>query len=572
VLVPLALAIGAAAGILLGPSAPPPEGEVVRATIPPPDGARFFLGSRQPGPPELSPDGSRVAFIARGADREVALWVQELDAGTAVRLEGTEGASYPFWSPDGRNIGFIADRKLKRIPAEGGAVLSLCDAPFGKGGSWNEAGQILFAPMYNSPIHMVSENGGTPTVLTKLDETTRENSHRFPSFLPDGRHYLYLARLSDSPDVEGRVRIGNVDGDDLGVLLEAQAQAVYRAGHLLYIKDGVLLARPFDPATRRLSGQPFALATNVDIVAGAARGVYSATDDGKLIYMTEDRTEGQGMRWLDRHGDRLSGMADFGMLYSVAISPDGSRFAARGESDLWVFDPQRGTRQRVTYTQNDALDPVWTPDGKRLIYRARGEGFLDIYSKAADGSGDERLLVTSEGDKITNDVSPDGKALVYSESLAGGFDIWIKPLEPEGDPYPFIETPADEEEARFSPDGRFLAYQANETGVDEIFVVSFPDKRLRAQVSTEGGLSPRWNEDGTELFFHSPKDEVMAVATKLGADSIEVGTPEVLFFLTTPAYSNYDVSGDRFLVETEVEGRDRPPLHLVLSWPELSRE
>jgi Tol biopolymer transport system component len=238
--------------------------------------------------------------------------------------------------------------------------------------------------MYNSAIHVVSADGGTSVPVTELDEQARENSHRFPFFLPDGKHFLYLERMADGTGAENRVRIGHADGDDAldpddaGVLVETPSQATYRAGRLLYLKDGVLLARPFDPDTRKLSGQPVPVVSNVDIIDGAARAVFSTSDDGKLIYMTEDRSQGHGLVWFDRTGKLLQDMADQGQLYAVTLSPDGRRFAARIADDLWVFDVDRLTRRRVTYSQASADAPVWTPDGKRLIFRAQGEPYKDI--------------------------------------------------------------------------------------------------------------------------------------------------------------------------------------------------
>jgi Tol biopolymer transport system component len=552
----------------------PASAEIVRAYLPPPDGTRFFLSSRQPGPAEISPDGTRIVFVARGEGRDVALWVQSLGTGEAARLEGTEGASYPFWSPDSRHVAFYAQSKLKRVPADGGAVLTLCDAMFGKGGSWNRSGQIVFPPAYNTPLYVVSENGGEPLPVTQFASEARFNSHRFPFFLPDGQHLLYLARDNDGSAATHEVRLAHLEQGDLGSIVASPAQAAYRAGHLLYVRDGALLARPFDPRTRALGGQPFVVVPRVEVIRGAARAVFSASDDGKLIYIRQDESASHGMQWIGRDGKRLGGFEDLGSLYYVAMTRDGNRLAANTDHDLWVFDLRRGTRQRVTYGQRAAEYPVWSPDETMLYFRAVGEHARDIYVKSADGSGEERLVLATANDKVTDDVSPDGAWLAYSEGeQETGMDIRMVSLEdPDAEPLPFLVTPFDEESARFSPDGRYVAYQSSETGTDEIFVASFPDRKFRAQVSTAGGFTPEWKQDGTEIYFHSPREEVMAAPITLREEGIDVGTPEVLFYLTTPAYGNYAVHEGRFLVEAIPERGDRLPLRLVLNWPSLAEE
>ncbi len=571
-LVPVALAVGAIAGAMLWPAAEPAPMEIVRATLPPPDGSRYFLTTRQPGPVAISPDGRRIAFVARGADRRVRLWVRALDEDDGRSIEGTEGASYPFWSPDARHVGFFADRMLKRVDTEGGAVLTLCDAPFGKGGSWNRDGRILFTPMYNTEIHVVDADGGPSTAVTRFDESIGENSHRFPWFLPDGEHFLYLARVTAIQGATSRVKIASLRGPEESILTETPAQAQFAAGHVLYVKDAALLARRFDPEAREFRGEPFAVADDVHIIDGAARGVFAASDDGKLVYMRGGRYGAQTLAWLGRDGSRVEVFEGPEARYDVAISPDGSRLAYTSGEDVWVYDLERRTRRRVTFNEGAARGPCWTPDGKTLIYRARGKRFLDLYAKAADGSGESRLLVETDTDKLANDVSPDGSTLVYEDNDPGrGFDIMIVALDPVGEPQPFLQTPFNEERAAFSPDGRFLAYQSDESGIDQVFVVSFPDQRIRVQVSTDGGLAPRWNDDGNELYFHSPRDELLAAPVRISDAGIEIGRAEVLFELDVPAYGNYDVSDDRFLVETDVEPGDRPPLHLLLHWPELGR-
>ena len=565
-----ALLAGAGGTAWLMPT-PRPEGAVVRAALPPPEGSRYFLTTRQPGPAALSPDGKKMAFVALDAERDVLIWVRSLADDTATPLAGTDGASYPFWSPDGRFIGFFADRKLKRVPAAGGAVLILSDAPFGKGGSWNQNGEILFAPTYNGEIHVVDADGGTSIPVTHFQPDSTLNSHRFPWFFPDGHRFLYLARGDEGQEATSQIRVGNLDGNDEATLLKSGGQAQLAAGHLLYMNDRVLMARRFDPTNLTFTGEPAALAMDVTIIGGAARAVFSAADDGNLIYMRGDERGAQKIGWFDRGGRPLGGLDDQATLQEVAISPDGKSVATTINRHLWVLDSQRGTRRRVTFTDKLSLGPVWMPDGKALIYRSRGEKAMDIYMKAADGSGDATLLVASDRDKAPTHVHPAGDLLLYRNvQLDGNFTLFTLPLTGDGEPSAWLSGPYKVEEGRFSPDGRWVAYRSDETGTDEIFLTSFPDKTIKLQVSTTGGVAPRWNSDGTELFFLSPRDAVWSVTVQASPDRIQTGVPERLFDLTVPAYENYDVAGDRFLVETEGNGQDRSPLHLILNWPALT--
>jgi Tol biopolymer transport system component len=549
--------------------------QVVRVSVLPPEGAELFNTSRQPGPVTLSPDGKRLTFVARDAERKVLLWIRELDSDEAVPLPGTEDASYPFWSPDSRSVGFFADGKMKRVDADGGTLLTLCDATFGKGGSWSSDGRILFAPSYNTGIHVVSAEGGEPTAVTILDPESNANSHRFPELLPDEEHFLFLARVSRSREApDNVVMIGSLNGSEPRELVRSPVQATFAAGHLLYLRERILVARPFDAQRLDFTGEPFVIAEGVQTIAGAARGVFSAGDSGTLVYQQGGSDSISRLAWFDREGRIAGNLGDPGTAYTLSISPDGSRVAAAIETgskqDIWVVDTERGTRRRVTFDPGESLDPIWYPDSRRIAYRTRDQGVLDIYAKAADGSGDSKLLLTTELDKIPTSISPDGRHLAFSTTPEEtAFDIWMLPLEDGGEPFPFIATPSREEWARFSPDGRWVAYQSNETGREEIYITSFPVQDRRVQVSIDGGQYPRWGTDGKELFFMALDDSVMVAGVSATGSGIEVGEPELLFSLSVPAYGNYDALGDRLLIETELEGRDRSPLALVLNWPEL---
>ena len=530
----------------------------------------------------LSADGRQLAFVAT-VDGKPRLWVRPLDESTARPLAGTEGASYPFWAPDGRAIGFFADAKLKRIEIAGGATQVLADAPFGRGGTWNRDGVIVFAPTSTTGLMRVSAGGGTPGVLTR--PVNGQGSHRWPQFLPDGRRFLFFVTLGD-PETRG-VYLGSLDGHDPTRVLVADSAAEYAPpGYLLVASRGVLVARRFDVARGSVSDESVPIAQAVGVDFGASRSGVTVSETGVLAYRLGSTVE-RHLIWVDRAGKTLGavGPPDDAALANPELAPDGRLVAVvravQGNADVWLMDAARGTASRFTFDSAVDSSPVWSPDGRRIIFRSSRMGHYDLFQKPADGATEEQPLLVTGEDKSPQDWSPDGRLLLYtSQDPRTGSDLWS--LSPDGDPKPsvVVQTPFDETQAQFSPDGRWIAYASNETGRYEIYVRSFPGPGGKWQVSTEGGIYPRWRRDGKELFYVAFDNHLMAVPIQaaLARHTVNPGAPSELFVTRLTAGANvfaggvlsraqYAVASDgRFLMNVETEAPAAPPITLVLNW------
>jgi len=520
----------------------------------------------------VSPDGRHLAFIATMADGKQLLWVRSLDALSARVLPGTEGAINPFWSPDSRSLGFFAYGKLKKIEAAGGPPLTLCDAPNGRGGTWNREGVILFTPNTTAPLYRVSASGGVATAVTKLDEGARrrqERSHRWPSFLPDGNHFLYVGV---------GIRVASLDSPEGKLLpLNANSNALYAQGHLLFMREQTLMAQPFDVKRLETTGDAVPITEQVQVGGGGAKGAFSVSEQGILAYRTGDVGSGSQITWFDRSGKQTGVLGDLANYASVHLSPDGKRTAvsiAGRNGDIWIYELARGLRTRLTFDPESQHDVIWSPDGNRLVFNSSRKGRLDLYQKAADGTGSEELLVESDVDKYPNSWSPDGRFLLYSTTFdvpKTGTDLWVLPVSGDRKPFPFLQTEFNESRAKFSPDGGWIAYQSDESGRDEVYVTLFPGPGGKRQISTAGGTFPRWRSDGKEIFYLAPDNKLMAVEVKGQEATLEVGAARVLFDIQpgNPISGyQYDVTSDgqHFLVNTSVAQKASSPITVVINW------
>ena len=437
-----------------------------------PAGVRLSSGS-PPGRFVLSPDGRRLAMVASDSTGRSMLWVRSLDSRVAQALGGTEGATYPFWSADSRFIAFLAQNKLKKIGVAGGEVVTLCDASFGSSGAWNRDDVILFTPNGNSPLYRVSASGGTPTQVTTLDTASGDVQHSFPFFLPDGRHFLYFVVGSQaSRTVPRGVYVGALDSKEPGKLIEpGGTNAKYANGHLIFLRNGALLAQPFDVGRLELGGTPVSLVDQVQTTGASASdvaGAFTVSETGVLAYQTGSLVRSQ-LTWFDRAGTRLATLGDQADYVDVALSPDDTRVAvsrhgpAVGTRDLWIFDVARRLGERFTYESGDDFGPNWSrPGGDRIFFSSLRKGSIDLYEKPSSGSGSETLLLKDDLGKFNGSSSPDGRFLVY---VAGGgiinrSDIWVLPLFGERKPAPFLETRFVESQGQFSPDGRWVAFMS----------------------------------------------------------------------------------------------------------------
>ena len=556
---------------------------VVRSSVLPPENSTFlgvFPGMA------VSPDGRRLAFVSRGANEKALIWVRALDSLSAQPLAGTDSAFHLFWSPDNRFLGFYADGKLKRIEASGGPALTLCDVAQVSAGNWSREGTILFGPAATGtgPLYRVSAAGGAPSPATKLDESRREVTHRWPWFLPDGRHFLYLARSLSSSENNG-IYVGSLDGKEPKLVLREDSSAAYAPpGYLLFVRQGTLMAQRFDAGSLEVAGEAFPLAEQVRFNGVARRGVFSVSDNGVLVYLGGATAGPAQLLWLDRAGKQLGALGDPGFYGVPRLSPDGARAVAyaldpqTGNADLWLYDVARGIRTRFTFDPAIENLPVWSPDGTRIVFASSRTGQFDIYQKASTGAATEELLLGTEAGEWPASWSSDGRYLAYNRQAPGAktrYDIWILPLFGDRKPFPFLQTQFEELGAEFSPDGRWLAYFSDESGRQEVYLVPFPGPGGKWQVSTAGGARPQWRRDGRELFYLGPDDKVIAVPVKLLGSTVEIGVPQPLWQTTPPPVPgrHWDAAagGQRFLTVASSE-TGTVPFTLVVNWPtELDR-
>jgi serine/threonine protein kinase len=553
----------------------PVEVRAVRSSILPPEKSSFdtntdFLS--------ISPDGRRLTFVATTAEGKSLLWVRSLDALSAQPLTGTEDASFPFWSPDSRFLGFFADGKLKRIEAAGGPTLTLADAPLARGGTWNRDDVIIFAPAAAGALQRVSASGGSSSAVTQLDSARSGTSHRWPCFLPDGQHFLYLSREATVSGSEtAAVYVTSLGSNESKLLLRVSSNVAYAQGYLLFLREGKLMAQAFDTKRLEMAGDAFPIAEGVQSVPAMARGVFAVSENGALVYLTGSVSSSSQIVWFDRSGKQLSVLSDPAIYYYPQLSRDGKRVALtivdprNGNADVWIYEVVRGLKTRFTTDPADEQSPAWSPDGSRIVFASNREGHFDLYQKAASGVGSDELLLESNLDKNPTSFSPDGRFLLYlvvdPKTKA---DLWLLPLTGDRRPFPFLQTEFNEFNGQFSPDSRWIAYTSDESGRNEIYVMPFPGPGGKRQISTSGGSHPKWRSSGREIFYLAPDNKLMAAEVSGQGATLEVGAVRSLFEVR-PYFevgSVYDLTSDgqRFLINTMVEQKASGPITLVLNW------
>ncbi len=526
-------------------------------------------------PVAISPDGQRVAFVAASADGKTLLWVRPLDALTAQDLAGTEGATSPFWSPDSRSLGFFAGGKLKKIDVSGGPPITLCDAPDNRGGTWNRDGVIVFAPTNISALQKVSASGGVPSAATVLGQGELGNIR--PSFLPDGRHFLY-STIAPRSGSGGPIYLGSLDSAERKLLFNAtSANALYTQGYLIFLRETTLIAQPFDARSLALTGDAFPIADQIRISGSTQPYAYfSASENGALAYQTSTEAGGTQLLWFDRTGKQIGALGDSAAYTDLELSPDGKRASisipdeGKGRN-IWIYDLVRGLRTRFTFDPSDQFTSIWSPDGSRIVFNSRRKGSLDLYQKAASGAGSEEVLLEDNLDKFPTSWSPDGRFILYvSVGPSKGNDLLVLPLTGDRKPFPILQTQFSEPEGRISPDGRWVVYLSNESGRNEVYVAPFPGPGGKWQISTAGGYFPRWRHDGSEIFYLTPDRRLVAASVNGKGPGFEVGAVKPLFatHIAFAAGYQYDVSADgqRFLIDAAPEQAASPPITIVLDW------
>ncbi|MGB8831673.1 MAG: protein kinase [Candidatus Sulfotelmatobacter sp.] len=525
----------------------------------------------------VSPNGHTVAIVGhRESERNNVLWIYEPGSQEATNLANTEGASFPFWSPDGRSLGFFADGKLKKLNLAGGPVQTLCDASTGRGGTWNKDGVILFTPSgtLGVGLYRISASGGTPTQVTVPDKTLNEDSNRWPAFLPDGVHYLYSAiNLSGRRDLYS-IYTGSLNSNEKRLVVRAKGNAAFAApGYLLFYRDRTLFVQHFDTRKLELTGEPVPLLTDVQFFPRISEAVFAASTTGLLVAQRNADSGASQVLWFDRKGQQIGIALDAGIYGNIMLAPNGRAVAsdttdpASQNTDIWTYDLETRSAKRLTF--DPALDslPIWSPDGSRTVFASNRELKFDLYLKDTNGGQEEKVIPQDGPDRFPTDWSRDGKYVLYGR----GPDLWFLTF-PKLRATQFLKAASTLKSGRFSPDGKWVAYSSNESGRWEIYVTSFPEAHGKWQVSNTGGDQPRWRGDGKELFYLSTDNKIMSVPVKTGSN-FDAGTPTALFqanpremFATSELFS-YDVinDGQKFLINTQLK-TEMTPMSVVLNW------
>jgi serine/threonine protein kinase/Tol biopolymer transport system component len=577
----VALGIGVAAGISLRRPQEPPA--VLRFNVFPESGTTFT-----PAPVSrtvqaaLSPDGRYLTFVASNGAAPT-LWIRALDAVAAAAMPGTEGAAFPFWAPDSRAIGFFARGKLLRIDVNGSGLQTLAVAPSARGGSWNAEGTILYAPSSGAGLMRVAAGGGAAQPATSLAAGNRQrfSAEYWPTFLPDGRHFLSFA-LAGSKDDRG-VYIGSLGSLETKQLARTDTMAAYASGHLLFVRDGTLVAQPFDLGRLELTGTATPIAEHVGYYPNYGHAGFSVSPSGLLIYAPSATTAGQ-LTWIDRSGTRGSTVGPPATYTTPQLSPDDSRVIAAvidpltATNDLWLFELNRGTASRLTFDPASDFFPVWSPDGRTLAFSSDRSGIPDLYRKPSSGIGQEERVLSNPRMRFPTDWSHDGRTLVFQESSERGYDLMLLPTSSSAQPVPFLQSPFNEGQGRLSPDGRWMAYISDESARVELYVQPVPPTGSKWQVSTGGGSQPAWRRDGLELFYIS-NGKMTAVSVNPAAREFDHGVPHALFDIVTPDvsapfYWYYTVTSDgqRFLANVLNADSYAIPITVVVNWTALLKK
>lgn len=537
----------------------------LHALVLPPDG--YYLT----GGLALSPDGRTLVFVAADANGERQLWARPLDSPRALPIEGTEGASDPFFSPAGDEIAFFANNQLKRVPAAGGAAAVICDAGAGAGGTWNADGVIVFQPHQQGRLMRVSAAGGRPEPATTLAPGLEETHHLYPAFLPDGRHFIYY--------VAGQERglyVGGLDSAERTLLFDpdpklpsgaAATPGVYADGHLLYVRDRVLMARRFDAASRTVQGEAFTLAEAVDYNPPGQAAFAAAR--ALVAYRPRQHLPLGSLAWLDRAGEGVAEVgASAAAFRQLSLSPDGRTAAverrdAQGVSSIWTIDLQTGATVRVP-AEYWAGAPVWSPDGAALAYSIAADSPPNLVLRGSRSGAAEQRLTRSPDIHYPAAFTPDGRTILFRAfSNDTGWDLFTVATDGASPPQRLLQTPDNETEMSLSPDGRLLAYTSDETGRTEVYLSRFPEMSGRVRVSTSGGVRPLWRADGRELYFAAPGGRLMAAAIPAtGSPSApgELFQAPLFGGLYAPA-----ADGRRFLIATPAPSTDTVPMELLVN-------
>jgi serine/threonine protein kinase/Tol biopolymer transport system component len=558
-----------------------PVAPVIRSSINPPGKTTFAEGSSEWAPPVLSPDGSRLVVGVTSQAGQQTLYVRSLNALTGHILPGTEGALFPFWSPDGNTIAFFANGQLKTIDASGGPVHDLCPAPQPRSGTWSKDGVIVFAPSPYTGLFRVASTGGASAPITKLDNSRHEDSHRWPQFLPDGRHLLYLARTSDRANSE--IRVASLDSQQTVTIVRANGNAVYvPSGFLLYPRGDAVVGQTFDAEHLHTSGEPITVADQVSWNGNVDYATFTASSGGLLAYTGQTGEGLSELLWTDRNGKTLGKVGEPDLYFGPSLSPDDKKLAVEiadphnASSEIWIYDLIRNSRSKFTFTQGNTHNrlPVWSPDGSQIAFNSDREHAAQIYEKAVNGKVPEHVVASGESDRYPSTWSSDGRYVVGIQSSAQrGSEFLVLPMLGAQLPVDFLPSATALSRfafPRLSPDGKWLAYSSYETGIQETYITTFPSGAGKWQVSTGGSLEPHWRRDSKELLFRTLDGSIISAEISDQNGSPVVGKVRTLFqkhMRPSPNWT-FDVSADgqRFLINSLLQPSVSEPITLVTNW------
>ncbi|HEU5181382.1 MAG TPA: protein kinase [Candidatus Polarisedimenticolia bacterium] len=553
------------------------------AAIAPPEKLAFDLSWKDAGTLTLSPDGRLLTFMAKGEDGKRALYVRSLETGEARAIPGTDDALYPFWSPDSRFLAFFAGGKLMKADVQGGPPLALCEVGTNpRRGSWSRDDVIVFSRNSLGGLFRIPASGGEATPLTQLDKAKAETTHRWPCFLPDGRHFLYMAatHAAGIENPANAVYLADLGSGQAKLLFHARTNVEYAAGHLLYVRDHILLAQPFDERKLELSGNPVPVAERIQYDPDFYHAGFAVSSHGELVYLSSEGDKGVVAEWVDRQGKSQGPVRGFppkgNIGLGTSLSPDGNTLAvslsdpATGRTDIWMVDLKRGASTRLTFGGGDENGPCWSPDGKRILYGRLDGSFLNLFSRAVDGQGGEQEVFKSESHKMPWDWSRDGRFVavnVVDPTTKPQNDIWILRMDGSGKMEPYLATPFAEVSPKFSPDGRWIAYWGNETGTDALYIASFPKPVTKYQIASSFGGPPRvaWESGGREIFYVAGDGTMSAVEVTPRGEGLDLGAPRSLFKVSALSFWVPDHEGKRFILGHNSSG-ETSSITLITDW------
>jgi Tol biopolymer transport system component len=552
----------------------PAQPRIVRFEVSPPSSLQFLDS------PRISPDGRHIAYNATDSTGVSRVWIRSLEAMTARALAGTDGAGRPFWSPDSRFLGFFAGGKLKKVDVTGAPPVTLCDAPTGADGAWSKDGVILYDGRATDPIMRVPATGGVPVAEVVTDSSTGSAQVGWPEFLPDGKHFFFLAIGAQTT-----LKVGALGSEKVVEVGPCESRVQYvRSGHIVFSRGGTLVAQRFSAGSLKLQGEPVPIAEQVTTdPVGAAD--FSLSENGTLAYSTRRAQVGQLFQ-LDRVGRHTANYRTPGGIMNLALSPDGRRIAIRvldantRSRDIWLLDIDRDITSRFTFDPRNENYPVWSPTGDRVAYYAEAptNGEPGIYMKNSSGAGQAQMVASLSAESRPACWSADGAQIIYEvDDPARARDVLVVGTVGGEAPRPVLQTKFDEHDARLSPDGRWLAYVSNESGRDEVYVQTYPEPTGKWQASTSGGSYPEWRGDGSEMYYVASDQQLMAVPIQT-TPNFMAGLPRGLFnarvLFPGAASSAYAVSkdGSTFYIIEPAGGASLPVTNVVLNWPEALKQ